>query len=179
MNRPTSKRAQSLIASCGFPFRNELKYFNRMTTKIDDPSKRNCVIMGRFTYMGIPETKRPLPNRLNVVLSSKSVTSDYPSGVVVFKSLADAMKHLSETELGTDIENIWICGGYSVYKEAMASDLCHRIYFTEIKASFECDAFFPEIPNTFTVVPNDPDIPSEVQEENGIKYQYKIYEQRQ
>lgn len=160
-------------------FRNELKFFNTMTTKIVDPSKRNCVIMGRLTYFGIPEKKRPLPNRLNVVLSSTSASTDYPSSVVVLKSLAEAMKQLSETDLGADIENIWICGGNSVYKEAMASELCHRIYFTEIKASFECDAFFPEIPSTFTVVPNDPDIPREIQEENGIKYQYKIYERRQ
>lgn len=135
--------------------------------------------MGRLTYVGIPENRRPLPNRLNVVLSNKTASSDYPSGVLVFKSLAETMKQLSETELGDDIENVWICGGYSVYKEAMTSDLCHRVYFTEIKASFECDAFFPEIPSSFTIVPNDPDIPSDVQEENGIKYQYKIYEQRQ
>lgn len=150
-----------------------------MTTKVEDLTKRNCCIMGRNTYNGIPEKKRPLPNRLNVVLSRTSSSSDYPSGVVVFKSLSEAMNQLSETELGADIENVWICGGSSVYKEAMASDLCHRIYFTDIKAFFECDAFFPEIPNTFTTVPNDPDIPSEIQEENGIKYQYKIYERRQ
>lgn len=161
------------------PSRNELKFFSTTTTKIVDPSKRNCVIMGRLTYFGIPEKKRPLPNRLNIVLSSNPVSSDYPSSVVVFKSLAEAMQQLSETDLGADIENVWICGGNRVYKEAMASDLCHRIYFTEIKASFECDAFFPEIPSTFTVVPNDPDIPSEIQEENGTKYQYKIYERRQ
>lgn len=149
-----------------------------MTTKTNDSSNRNCVIMGRLTYFGIPEKKRPLPNRLNVVLSNTTASTNYPSDVVVCKSLSDAMKQLTETDLGNGIENVWICGGYSVYKEAMTSDLCHRIYFTEIKASFECDAFFPEIPSTFTVVPNDPDLPSEIQEENGIKYQYKIYEQR-
>lgn len=58
------------------------------------------------------------------------------------------------------------------------SDYCHRIYYTDIKATIECDAFFPEIPSTFKIIPNGEDIPSDVQEENGIKYQYKIYEKQ-
>lgn len=133
--------------------------------------------MGRRTYFGIPESKRPLPNRLNIVLSRTSSSSDYPDGVLVFKSLDEAMEHLNGKEFDNDIEHIWICGGNSVYKEAMASSLSHRIYFTEIMAYFECDAFFPEIPkDIFHIVPNDDDIPSDIQEENGIKYQYKIYE---
>lgn len=132
--------------------------------------------MGRLTYLGIPESKRPLPRRLNVILSTTSNASDYPSDVILCKSLADAMDRLSNSEIGQTIENIWICGGYSVYKEAMASDDCHRLYFTEIKAKFDCDAFFPEIPNDFKLVTNDQNIPSEIQEENGLKYQYKIFE---
>lgn len=153
-----------------------MKYFNKMTTTTVDPMKKNAVIMGRLTFFGIPANKRPLPNRLNIVLSSKSVATDYPSDVVLCSSLTQAMEKLTETELGTDIESIWICGGFSVYKEAMASDYCHRIYYTEIKAKFDCDAFFPDIPSTFKIVANGEDIPSDEQEENGLKYQYKIYE---
>lgn len=147
-----------------------------MTTTTKDQHKRNAVIMGRVTYFGIPENKRPLPNRLNIVLSNKSKASDYPSDVILCTSLAQAMQKLSDTELGRDIETIWICGGYSVYKEAMESTDCHRIYFTEIKAKFDHDTTFPDIPSTFTIVPNDEGIPTEEQEENGLKYQYKIYE---
>lgn len=156
--------------------RNELKYFNRMTTTTQDSSKRNAVIMGRLTYFGIPESKRPLPARLNIVLSSKSIASDYPADVVLCTSLDQAMDKLLSTELGSDIESIWICGGYSVYKEAMTSPYCHRIYFTEIKAKFECDAFFPTIPDTLRQVANDENVPSGEQEENGLKYEYKIFE---
>lgn len=156
--------------------RNELKYFNRMTTTTVDSAKQNAVIMGRLTYFGIPEAKRPLPNRLNIVLSTKSVASDYPNGVVLCKSLDDAMSKLLNTDLGDNIESIWICGGYSVYKESMTSTYCHRIYFTEIKEKFECDAFFPTIPATFEQVANDGDVPSGEQEENGLKYEYKILE---
>lgn len=132
--------------------------------------------MGRKTYFGIPEKKRPLPGRLNIVLSTTADPSEYPDEVLVCKSFSEAIAKLSEQKLCGEIENVWIVGGYSVYKEAMESPLCHRIYFTEIKASFDCDAFFPKIPDNFQLVPNDSNLPSEVQEENGIKYQYKIYE---
>lgn len=159
-----------------FFFRNELKYFNHQTTKIADSSKKNALIMGRKTYFGIPENKRPLPGRLNIVLSTTSNQSDYPDDVLLCQTFNEAVNKLSDPKLSAEIENVWIVGGYTVYKEAMESPLCHRIYFTEIMATFDCDAFFPNIPADFRLVPNDDDLPSEIQEENGIKYQYKIYE---
>lgn len=65
---------------------------------------------------------------------------------------------------------------FQVYKEAMESPDCYRIYFTRIMATFDCDAFFPELPKNFVLVPNDENIPEEIQEENGIKYKFQIYE---
>lgn len=159
--------------------RNELKYFNNTTKSTVDTMKKNAVIMGRLTYFGIPASKRPLPDRLNIVLSKTSIATDYPDDVVLCSSLSEAMTKLTSTDLGANIESIWICGGNSVYKEAMASDYCHRIYYTEIKAKFDCDAFFPEIPSSFKIVPNDENIPSDEQEENGLKYQFKIYEKQE
>ncbi|EDS30672.1 dihydrofolate reductase [Culex quinquefasciatus] len=60
----------------------------------------------------------------------------------------------------------------------MESRHCHRSYFTEILAPFECDAFFPEIGKEFRQVGNDADVAEEVQEENGVRFQYKIYEKK-
>lgn len=132
--------------------------------------------MGRKTYFGVPESKRPLPERFNVVLTSEPEKYEFPSEVIVAKSMDEALAKINEPELERQIENIWIVGGYSVYKEAMESPQCHRVYFTKIMATFDCDAFFPKLPKNFKLVPNDENIPSEVQEENGIKYQYQIYE---
>lgn len=159
-------------------YRNELKYFNRMTTKVRDPSKRNAVIMGRKTYFGIPVDKRPLPNRINIVLSRNPKPTDYSTDVILCGNFQEAIEKLSDITFKNEIENIWIVGGTSVYREAMESALCHRIYFTEIKANYECDAFFPTITDDFKLVPNDEGIPTEEQEENGIVYQYKIYERK-
>lgn len=155
-----------------------MAHFNRCTRTTRDPEKQNAVIMGRKTFFGIPESKRPLPDRLNIVLSSDN-NLEVPTGVIACKSLDEAMTLLeTDEDLQKSIEAVWIAGGYSVYLEAMASNRCHRIYFTEIKANFDCDAFFPEIDKKrYQKVPIDePDIPSEVQEENGLQYQYMIFE---
>lgn len=60
----------------------------------------------------------------------------------------------------------------------MELDSCHRIYFTEIKEQFDCDAFFPEIDlqRYKKIQIDDPEIPEEEQIENGIRYSYCIFE---
>lgn len=138
----------------------------------------NVVIMGRKTYFGVPESKRPLPERLNVVLTTQPEQYVFPPEVLVAKSLDEALEKIHEPSLAEKIENVWIVGGNAAYKEAMTRSDCHRIYFTKVFATFDCDAFFPEVTEEFVQVPNDDDIPSEVQEENGIKYQYQIYEKK-
>lgn len=132
--------------------------------------------MGRKTYFGVPESKRPLPERYNIVLTSSPEQYEFPSDVIVATSMQDALSKLEEPTLRDTVENVWIVGGHSVYKEAMQMPECHRVYFTKVMATFDCDAFFPEMPATFKLVPNDDDIPSDIQEENGIKYQYQIFQ---
>lgn len=160
----------------GLPWtlRKELKHFARMTKKVEDPAKKNVVIMGRNTWN---EVKRALPGRINIVLTKTIPKSEFPESVIVLESLPEALKKIQEPELAETVENVWIIGGYSVYKEAMESEYCHRIYFTKVMGPFECDTFFPEISEeNFKQVENDNEIPSEVQEEDGVKYQYQIFE---
>lgn len=46
-----------------------MAYFKDITSRTYDPTKQNAVIMGRKTWESIPSKFRPLPGRLNVVLS--------------------------------------------------------------------------------------------------------------
>lgn len=111
-----------------------------------------------------------------MVLTTEPDNHQFPPEVIVAKSLQEALEKLQEPALADVIENVWIVGGYSVYKEAMESPMCGRIYLTRVFANFECDAFFPNLNEDFKQVPNDEDIPADIQEENGIKYQYQVYE---
>ena len=88
----------------------------------------NVVVMGRNTY---EEIGKPLPGRVNVVISS---TGEY-DGCVNVRSLAEALERFP----GRDI---FIAGGERVYIEAIAS--ADVLYITEIDEWVEGDRFFPE-----------------------------------
>lgn len=47
----------------------DMAYFKELTSRTADPSKQNAVVMGRKTWESIPPKFRPLPGRVNVVLT--------------------------------------------------------------------------------------------------------------
>jgi dihydrofolate reductase len=89
-------------------------------------------IMGRKTWESLP--KKPLPGRLNIVLSRTAVSL---SGVLTVSSLEKALQHCEE------FQKVFVCGGASVYAEALA--LADKIELTVIHRHYKGDAFFPEI----------------------------------
>lgn len=105
----------------------DMAYFRRITTG-------GAVIMGRRTYEDIG---RPLPKRLNIVISSKRrfIGDDLLTAV----SLADAI----DLAKSSGRDNIFLCGGGAVYREGL--DIADRIYLTRINRDYEGDVFFPEI----------------------------------
>ena len=53
----------------------DMKHFKQITSQTVDKNKQNAVIMGRKTWESIPSKFRPLPDRLNVVLT-RNTNSD-------------------------------------------------------------------------------------------------------
>ena len=49
----------------------DLKHFKEITTEVKDMKKQNAVIMGRKTWESLPEKFRPLPQRLNIVVTTQ------------------------------------------------------------------------------------------------------------
>lgn len=77
------------------------------------------------------------------------------------------------------LETLWIIGGASIYQEVMDSEnLCNRIYLTKIQSNFECDTFLPNINVKKYKEVSDDRVDQEVQEENGLKFAYKVYERQ-
>ena len=91
-------------------------------------------IMGRKTWESLP--KRPLPSRPNIVIS-RSLSAEEALGASVFPSLQEAIRFCAE------YEKIFICGGSSIYSEALA--FANKIELTEIYKQYEGDVFFPQI----------------------------------
>jgi len=153
--------------------KNEMNYFTRITSNVKNPNFKNVVVIGRKTWESIPKKYRPLSGRINIILSKTLCSSDVPDDVVIKPSLDDALAHISTL---SDIEDIYICGGCSVYEEAVKSPLCDRIYLTHVDGDFGCDAFFPEFDESKFKLVSDPAVPEGIQEERGIKYQFHLYQ---
>ena len=97
-------------------------------------------IMGRKTWESLP--KKPLPGRLYIIISKTMNVKDNPcSYIMVFQSLSSAVEHCS------NYEKIFICGGESIYKQAMP--LANKIDLTLIPGQYEGDTYFPEIDDTW------------------------------
>lgn len=155
--------------------KNDLKFFRYVTSKKTDPEKQNAVIVGRKTYETFP---RPLPNRLNIVVSSNSTlpNTDYPN-VVLVKSFLDAIQRANQS----DIENIFIAGGVRIYDEALNSNLVGRMYITRVKGDFHCTSVWSSF-NTKNFqrvqpIPNEYNQFFETNQENQTpEYHLEIYQ---
>jgi hypothetical protein len=51
-----------------------------------------------------------------------------------------------------DIESAFVIGGSKLYQEAMQSTYCTQIIKTVIPGDYECDVFFPKIPDNFDLI---------------------------
>lgn len=104
----------------------DLKHFAKITTG-------NTVVMGSNTFKSIfARLGKALPNRKNVVLSSKKA-ENFP-GAEVFHSIDNII------ELGKK-ENVFIIGGAKVYHDFIS--LTDKLYITKIHAKIDGDTFFP------------------------------------
>lgn len=108
------------------------------------------LIMGRKTFASIG---KPLPGRTNIVVTRQpEFTAD---GVVVCRSLADALRRAQEIALDTAADEVMIGGGGEIYREALP--MAERLYVTHVSASPPGDAQFPPIdPAVWEVVLRHP-----------------------
>lgn len=95
----------------------DMKFFKTVTSVTTSSSKKNAVIMGRHTWESIPEKFRPLPGRLNVILTRSGIKST-PAGVVVSESLQSALALIATPSYSSHVESVFVIGGGQVYRQA-------------------------------------------------------------
>lgn len=108
---------------------DDMKFFMQKTSG-------HHVIMGRKNFDSIPEKFRPLPNRTNIVMTRQQDLD--LEGVLVVNSLDAALAIAKQNKE----EEAFIIGGGEIYK--LGLDVADIMYLTEIKGSFDGDAFFPK-----------------------------------
>ncbi len=109
---------------------DDMKYFMETT-------QGHFVIMGRKNYESIPEKYRPLPNRVNIIITRQK---DYQVKDAI---VLDSLKKAYEYAKNKNQEEVFVIGGGQIYQQALSN--AHKLYITEVKARFEGDTYFPEI----------------------------------
>jgi dihydrofolate reductase len=95
------------------------------------------ILMGRKTWDSLP--KKPLPGRLNVVLSRDG--SFEPKGAVVSNDFSEALAIAREHAAEDGVSEVCVIGGEALFAAAMPK--AKRLYLTEVEADVEGDARFP------------------------------------
>ncbi|KAL9985500.1 hypothetical protein ACROYT_G007914 [Oculina patagonica] len=156
--------------------RTDLEFLRRITTEVRDKGKWNAVLMGRKTWESLDPTEQPLPGRLNIVISNTLKVRPFRAHHVC-SSVWSAVHMLSNPPFADTVEDIFVVGGAEVYREAIESPYCHRIYLTEINKEFESDTFFPTFDkNIYRLLSAPSEVPQGVIEENQIQYRFCVYE---
>ncbi len=100
-----------------------------------DTTKNKVVIMGRKNFESLPPKWKPLPNRINLIISRNP---DYDAmGCEVFTSLEESLERAQKLTQ----DEIFIIGGGQIYE--LGLPYANKMYLTEIHESFDADAFFP------------------------------------
>ena len=101
-----------------------------------DTTQGQIVVMGRKNYDSIPEKYRPLPNRLNVVLTRNK---DFNAAdCLVFHSLENCLSYFKEETERT----VFIIGGGEIYQMALASNVIDEMFITHVHHHYDAETFF-------------------------------------
>lgn len=134
----------------------DFQYFKTMTSGC-------AVIMGKNTWLSLPEKSRPLPGRRNIILTSNPDSFEH-AGAECFSDLQAALDALADEKV------VWIIGGAGVYASAMP--LAKELHVTNVRVDVPAaDAFAPRIPRSFTLSARG--IPQN--SSTGIRYGIRVY----
>lgn len=110
----------------------DMKFFKETTS-------RHIVLMGRKNYDSIPERFRPLPNRLNIILTrNKNYTA---TDCVVLHSVEDFVYW--KNQQANDNRTLFVIGGGEIFTQFLSEGYIDEMYITQIDADVEADTFFP------------------------------------
>ena len=117
--------------------KEDLKYFYKVTTDKYPEGNLNIVIMGYKTWNSIPASKRPLKNRMNIVLTKNNKDKiEENENIKVLESLFDAIDWCNTNETG----RVFIIGGESIYTQCYLEHMnrINNIYLTRFYDNFQC-----------------------------------------
>lgn len=139
---------------------SDLKNFKRVT-------QNSCVVMGRKCWESIPEKFRPLPNRLNVVLTrDENFKAD---GAATLSNLERTITNLKNNG---DDDEVFVIGGAQIYKDAFP--FAERLFITRILADIDGDIILEGLNIDEWELIEDTDTMTE----NGFNFKFEEYKRK-
>jgi dihydrofolate reductase len=115
--------------------RGDLQHFKRITSTASE-GRRNAIVMGRKTWESKEVAGKPLPNRINVVLSRGSL--QVPAGVVLARTIDEA--------LGLEgVENTFVVGGAVLICAVIERSDLRYVYLTRVEQRYGCEVRMPDL----------------------------------
>lgn len=127
------------------------EFFKHLIQKPDHQSNkyfRNAVIMGRKTFNTL---QKPLHGCTNIIITNKyyhklDQTINNTTIIQTAKDLSNALSIATPQALSLAhpdekymLDSVFICGGSSIYNEAIKGDIAKEYYITWIKDDYNCD----------------------------------------
>lgn len=135
----TKNRGIGIKNKLPWNIKSDLNFFKKTTNK-------STIIMGRNTWNSLPKY---LNNRNNVIITKNpeklKIFNKYEKNPIIVKSLDEAL-------LIKDNKQKFVIGGEQLYNEAILHNNCKYLYLNEINTHYDCDTYFPEIPNYFKLI---------------------------
>jgi len=140
--------------------KSHLNRFQRITIG----NGNNALILGKNTWKSIKFLKR----RDHLILST-TLNLHYKQDeklVKSFKTIYDILDFIKVKKY----EHVWVIGGSDIYKKCLQMNLINELHITLINDKYDCDTFFPEIPENYSIIKTQqlPDIT------NNRKHVYSI-----
>ncbi len=136
----------------------DLKFFKQKTLG-------KVIVMGRETLESLPG-KKPLPKRINIVLTGNTA---YETSCLICNSMDKALDLIQ----AYPDEDVFIIGGEQVYTQFLPH--CDEVYVTKIDSSFLCDKHFP---NLELLEDWELSEEGELKEHDGLKFRFTKYIKR-
>lgn len=146
-------------------------------THFKETTAGSPVIMGRKTWESLPEQFRPLPKRINIVITRDAdrATELQSAGAMTASSLEEAIELGSAQASGPD-PMVWIMGGGAIYAEAVEKDLIDIASVTTIETPAPGDTYAPQL-NADKWEQAEP-TPEWETSQTGLRYRFNTYRRR-
>jgi len=129
--------------------KKDLRNFQKITTDKYPEGELNICIMGYNTWISIPENKRPLSDRINIIIT-KNHLIDNKDNLISFNTLKESFDWCENNITG----KIFVIGGSKIFQECCRDEFIDKldlIYLTQFNDNYSPSSTTHSFPSSLLV----------------------------